>query len=293
MDLSIGKLQQLVAVARCGSFSKAAADLHISQPALSRSIAAIEARYGFPIFNRMGHGVEPTAAGAQVIAQAQPLLQTMRVFDSNLRLIGSGRAGKLSLGLAPLLASQLLARFAEEFFTHDNQAQLRVMIRPGRDLLSALQNDEIELFFFPESHLEASPDIEVTPVGAIRATCVVRTGHPLADRADLTLEDAAGFGWASAVDPPFGPEERGEPMLICDNYHVLREAVLATDLICICSTDFVERQLADGSLREISVEGLPLPATTIYLAKLQGRVNSPLALEAIRRMQAYLAKSSD
>jgi hypothetical protein len=46
-------------------------------------------------------------------------------------------------------------------------------------------------------------------------------------------------------------------------------------------------------LREISVEGLPLPATTIYLAKLQGRVNSPLALETIRRMQAYLGKSSD
>lgn len=293
MDLSIGKLQQLVAVARCGSFSKAAADLHISQPALSRSIAAIEARYGFPIFNRMGHGVEPTAAGAQVIAQAQPLLQTMRVFDSNLRLIGSGRAGKLSLGLAPLLASQLLARFAGEFFTSDNQAQLRVMIRPGADLLSALQNDEIELFFFPESHLHAGPDIEVEAVGAISATCVVRKDHPLASRSDVTLDDIAGFGWATAVDLPFGPEERGQPMLICDNYHVLREAVLATDLICICSTEFVGQQLAEGSLREISVEGLPLPATTIYLAKLQGRVNSPLALEAIRRMQAYLANAGN
>jgi DNA-binding transcriptional LysR family regulator len=55
MDISLGKLQQLVAVADSGSFSKAAVELSISQPALSRSIADIERRYGFQIFNRSGH----------------------------------------------------------------------------------------------------------------------------------------------------------------------------------------------------------------------------------------------
>jgi hypothetical protein len=68
MDLSLGKLQQLITVARCGSFSRAAEELPMTQPALSRSIAAIERRYGFAIFNRIGHGVEPTAAAAQVLS---------------------------------------------------------------------------------------------------------------------------------------------------------------------------------------------------------------------------------
>src|SRR3546814_5825201 len=54
-------------------------ELHISQPALSRSIATIERSVGFPVFNRIGHGVVPTSAGAQMLAQAEPLLQSMRV----------------------------------------------------------------------------------------------------------------------------------------------------------------------------------------------------------------------
>lgn len=288
MDISLGKLQQLVAVADSGSFSKAAVELSISQPALSRSIADIEQRYGFQIFNRRGHGVHLTAAGAQVIAQAQPLLQTMRVFDNNLRLFGSGKAGVLSLGLSPLLASQLLAKFAVEFFTPDMRAQLRVVIRPGPGLLDELKRDTIEMFFFPEGHIEPGPEICVEPVGQVIPVCVVRSAHPLVERQPLTLADLAGFPWASSIDPPFIEKLLSPARFVCDSYHILREAVLESDLICICSWAFVAQQLAEGTLREIRVEGLPLPATTIYMAKLHGRVSSPLADQAVKRIGAYL-----
>ena len=292
MDLSIGKLQQLVMVSRTGSFSKAAAELNISQPALSRSIAAIEKRYGFQIFNRMGHGVQVTAAGSQVIAQAEPLLQTMRVFDNNLRLFGSGKVGQLQVGLSPLLASELLAQFASEFFTPHSTVQLRVMVRPGADLLDALRNDAIELFFFPEGHVEPNPEIDIEPVGTIMPACVVRRGHPLADRAKVALEDLVDFPWGCSVEAALPDEVRSPARFICDNYHILREAVLVSDLICICSSAFVGPQLAEGTLREIRIEGLPLPPTTIFTAKLHGRVNSPLAQEAIGRMRGHLNRPS-
>ncbi|HEX7858348.1 MAG TPA: LysR family transcriptional regulator, partial [Sphingobium sp.] len=149
MDLSFGKLQQLVSVARAGSFSRAAAELNLSQPALSRSIAAIEDRYGFRIFNRLGHGVQLTAAGAQVIADAEPLLRSMSAFDHNLRLFGAGQTGSLHIGMSPLLASEVLMHLARDFFLPGSSAQLRVMVRPGVDLLEALRDDAIELFFFP------------------------------------------------------------------------------------------------------------------------------------------------
>lgn len=289
MELSLGKLQQLVTVARCGSFSRAAVELNISQPALSRSVAAIEERYGFAIFNRTGHGVEATAAGAQVIAQAIPVLQTLRVFDGNLRAIGSGKAGQLALGLSPLLASEVLAEFARDFFVPDSEAQLRVMIRPGAGLFEALKNDEIELFFFPETHLEPSAEIDVETIGRIMPACVVRRGHPLAGRTDLTLADLAHFPWASSLEPSHAPDVPSTGRLICDNYHILREAIAGSDLIGICSIAFVERQLADGTLRQITVAGLPLTVTTIYMAKLRGRVHSPLAEEAVKRLRRHLA----
>lgn len=290
MDLSLGKLQQLVAVARAGSFSKAALELNISQPALSRSIAAIEERYGFTIFHRLGHGVQLTAAGAQVIELAQPLLQRLQVFDNNLRMFGTGKGGLLSVGLAPLLASQALAPFASEFFGASSQAQLQVLIRPGAILVEALRNATIELFFFPEGYIEPDPEVDVESVGTILPVCVVRRGHPLAARSNLTLADLADFPWASSVVPSVIEEALHPVQFVCDNYHILRDVVLGSDLVCICSALFVAEQLADRSLQEIRVEGLPLPLTTIYTAKLHGRVRSPLAEEAVRRMRQQLSE---
>ena len=287
MDLSIGKLQQLVTVARTGSFSRAAQELSISQPALSRSIAAIEDRYGFPIFNRMGHGVQLTVAGAQVIEQARPLLQALLVFDNNIKLFGSGKAGVLSIGMSPLLASQLLARFACEFINSAAKAQLKVMIHPGAVLVESLKSDLIEMFCCPAGYIEVPSDVEGEPLGSMTPVCVVRGGHPLAQRKKLKVADLASFPWASSVDPPISDSVLNPVRFNCDNYHILLEAVLASEMVCICSKDFVADHLEVGTLCEIQVEGLPMPVTNLQLVKLRGRVLSPLAKDAVQRLGTY------
>lgn len=288
MEVSSSKLQQLVTVARTGSFSKAAIELNISQPALSRSIAAIEDRYGFEIFIRLGRGVQTTAAGAQVIALAKPLLQSMSTFDNSLKLFGSGDAGSLAIGLAPLLASHMLTQFTCDFFGPDSKAELRIAIHSGAVLANSLKSDAIEMFFFPEGYIEPDVQIEVEPVGNIIPACVVRSDHPLAKHKNLNLEDLTDYTWANSVAPPVVEETLNPRQFICDNYHILREVVLKTDLICICSSSFVSQQLAEGTLTQIHVEGLPLPATTIYSAKLRGRVCSPLAENAVTRIRSIL-----
>jgi DNA-binding transcriptional LysR family regulator len=297
MGISLSKLQQLLTVARCGSISRAAEELHISQPALSRSIAATERQYGFPIFSRIGHGIHPTAAGAQVLTQAEPLLQSLRVFGSNLKLLAAGKTGALRMGLPPLLASQLLPNLASDFFTPAIQAELRVSVRPGPVLLDELKNDAIELLFFAESQIEHGPDIDTQRVGAMQPVCVVRRGHPLVSRAKsskraLTLDDLGKFPWASSVEPPAMGKLLNPARLLCDNYHVLREAVQQTDLICICSKAFVARDITEGRLREIHVEGFLPDKSMVFVATLKGRILSPLAVKAIERVRAYLAAQS-
>jgi DNA-binding transcriptional LysR family regulator len=292
MDLSLGKLRQLVTIARSGSFSKAAAELRLSQPALSRSVAMIESRYGFQLFDRIGQGVQLTAAGAQVIAQAEPLLRAMHVFEHNLKLLGSGDTGNLSIGFAPLLASQQLARFAAELFGAGARVELRVLIRSGPELLDGLRNHQIEMCFFPESYIEPCAEIDIETVGALNPVCVVRRGHPLAGRRGLKLDDLAAFPWASSAQPPIAERPLHPARLICDNYHILRDAVLQSDLVCTCSSAFVAEQLADGSLCAIDVEGLSLPSLAVHMAKLRGRIRSPLADNAVRRMRKHLGAAA-
>lgn len=293
MDISSGKLQQLVTVARTGSFSKAAIELNISQPALSRSIAALEDRYGFQIFNRKGHGVQLTAAGAQVIEHAGPLLQKLHVFDNNLRLIGSGKAGTLSIGMAPLLASQLLGQFAGDFFNASTfndttQAELRATVRAGAELVERLKNDVIELFFCPETYIAPDAELEIEPVGEMNSVCVVRRDHPLTGQGAITTKALQAYPWASSVTPPLLEESRLPAQFICDNYHILKQSVMISDLVCICSRAFVAEELRNGSLQVIEVTDLPLENMTINAVKLRGRVSSPLALAAIQRVRDYL-----
>lgn len=288
MTVSLSKLRQLITVARCGSFSRAAEELHISQPALSRSVAAIERAYGFAIFNRIGHGVEPTAAGAQVLAQAGPLLQSMRVFDRNMGLLASGQAGTLKIGIPPLLASQLLASLARGFFTPAAGVDLRISIRSGPALLDELRNDAIEFFLFAETQVEPGPEIEHQVIGAMRPACVVRAGHPLAGRAGLGVGDLSAYPWASSVEPPAMGKLLNPARFLCDNYHVLREAVRMTDLVCICSRDFVAEDLAEGRLCELDIPGFLPQHTPVAMAWLKGRLFSPLAKAAITRITALL-----
>lgn len=288
MNVSLNKLQQLIAVARCGSFSRAAEELHISQPALSRSIATIERLVGFPIFNRIGHGVVPTAAGAQVLAQAEPLLQSMRVFDRNLDLLSTGEAGLLKVGLPPLLASQILVDLAEGFFTPSGKIELRISIRAAPLLLDELKNDLIEFLLFAETQVDPGPDIAQEPIGAIHPTCVVRSGHPLAGRTGLTTADLAAYPWASSVEPPAMGELLNPARFLCDNYHSLRDAVLRTDLVCICTQTFVATEIAMGQLRELDVPGFLPRELAVFVAWPKGRIFSPLAKAAIKRIGALL-----
>jgi DNA-binding transcriptional LysR family regulator len=291
MDLSLGKLQQVIAVARCGSFSRAAEELHMTQPALSRSIAAIERRFGFPIFNRIGHGVEPTAAAVQVLSQAEVLLQSMRVFDSNMALLAGGKAGTLKMGFPPLLASQALTQMAREFFTGSGEIEVRVSIRSGPALLEELKNDAIEMFLFVEGQIDPGPDIELETVGVIHPTCVVRRNHPLAVRGGLTIADLGKYPWASSVEPPAMGKLLNPSRFICDNYHILRETVLSTDLVCICTRAFVAAELSDGRLQALDISGFLPSKSTIYMATLKGRVLSPLAKIAAQRIAAILLRS--
>jgi DNA-binding transcriptional LysR family regulator len=291
MNISLSKLQQLITVARCGSFSRAAEELNISQPALSRSIATIERLYGFAIFNRIGHGVEATAAGMQMLEQAGPLLQTMRVFDRNMELLSSGKAGSLKIGLPPLLASQLLADLAQDFFGPSGKIEMRVSTRSAPRLLDELKNDLIEFLLFAETQLDPGPEIATEPVGWIVPACVVRSGHPLAGRKGLTRADLADFPWASSVEPPAMGELLNPARFLCDNYHALREAVIRTDLVCICTRAFVEHELAAGSMREIEVAGFIPDELTVFIASLKGRAFSPLANAAIARIRSLLGAS--
>ena len=285
MLLSLTKLRYLLAVAKAGSFSRAAEDLNVSQPALSRTIAAMEAHYGVAMFERGRTGARLTSQGAQMVAEIEVLLRDASNLDHNLHLYGRGEAGRVDIGLGPHIASLFLARMGRHFMSAKPKVKIRVLIRPPEVLMQELLENRIDLFVSPDYRNEIFPEIEVRKIGGVSTALVVRAGHPLAGRKDLTFDDV--IRWPLAT--PHDAKWKGDPgLFICDNYHIMREVVLDSDLVWLCARQFVKNELDDGSMVVLTIRDAPnfLDETPIFIGRLKGRAPSPIDREVEQFFEA-------
>ncbi|WP_433755895.1 LysR family transcriptional regulator [Nocardia sp. CA-135398] len=102
-------LECLVAVLDCGSVTEAATRLHMSQPALSHQLAALEREIGTPVVQRLPRGVRPTAAGRAIVADARAALAAAERVVNTGRAVAAGTDGQLRIGCAESMTAGLLA----------------------------------------------------------------------------------------------------------------------------------------------------------------------------------------
>lgn len=113
MDLQA--LHALVEVADSGSFSRAAERLHLSQPAVSKRIAALERQLGNALFDRVGRLVQPTAAGVALLPYARRVLQELEDGRRALSRLPDRVAGKLSIGTSHHIGLHRLPRVLKRY----------------------------------------------------------------------------------------------------------------------------------------------------------------------------------
>lgn len=101
-------LELVVAIARAGSLTGAARELHIAQPPLSRRLQQLERAVGAPLFVRGRHGATPTAVGRVVVESATTALAAIARAEQNATDAAAGRAGRLRIGVTPTLGAVLL-----------------------------------------------------------------------------------------------------------------------------------------------------------------------------------------
>ncbi|MCB2073544.1 MAG: LysR family transcriptional regulator [Novosphingobium sp.] len=287
--MDFARLRNIVAVARKKSFSRAAEDLHITQPALSRSIASFEAQYGVRLFDRGRGGVTVTPPGKQVVEQAQAILSSAGDLERNLRSYSMGEAGKVDLGLGPLMASVLLPRLGKSLFRSRPGLQIHASIGLSHQLLAELLEDSIELIVGSALYFGEVPGVDSESLSRIRMAVMVRAGHPLASMEKVTLEDLGRYPIASATDrTPVGVTAEGGS-LDCDNFHILREVVLETDCAWFSSPAFVGREIAEGLIVPIKVTGLNLGPHEICILSRRGRTRSPAAAIVVEELRSIAA----
>jgi DNA-binding transcriptional LysR family regulator len=284
MIVSLTKLRQLVTVARCESLTRAADVLGISQPALSRAVAFIEDVYGVKIFDRTSQGVIKTEAGAAIVAEAERLLRTADAFDHNASLIGGGKIGHVSFGMGPILADTLMGKAGIALLADGKRISFRAQTRRADYLIKALLDEDVELGLVGHSNFDIPDEIEVRHVGVMRTAAIARPGHPLESKRNISIEQCRKFPLASPMDLNQLREFQPIPHNIaCDDYMAMKEMVVATDTVCLCSTIFARAAAATGEVVILDMDIPPRQREIEVIAmSLKGRTTSP-AVEAVIR----------
>jgi DNA-binding transcriptional LysR family regulator len=277
MHVDLAKLRHLLAVARTGSFRRAAEELGVTQPALSRNIALIEGRFGFRIFERGRGGAKLTPVGALVVQDAESLVRHAAVLERNLDLYGRGESGQIAFGMGPQIASVLLPKLGAHMLTTRPQLRMRCLLKTADVLMRELHDDAIEMMFCASNHVPPSPEIVIEPIGGMTYGMLARSGHPLAAKESATMSDLAGFPLALDTERPHPVFPTHNGALICDNAAILREAVFESDALWFASHQTVANDIASGRLVELKVVDLPFSRIEVGVVRLTERASSPAA----------------
>lgn len=197
--MTLVQLRHLLSLARTGSFSQSAAALFLTQPALSRSIRALEAELGQPLFDRIGRRSELTPFGREAVERARELVLAADDLRDSGRGAADGQQGVLRIGMGSgpgaMLMTPLLLKMAQE------RPQLRVEVARGSTelLLQALRVRSLDALVVDARSLRPAPDLVTQSLHVMRGAFMVRRGHPLTRRRRdrLSFDDLLRYPLAS------------------------------------------------------------------------------------------------
>ncbi len=187
----LSTLKQLLAfqaVARLGSVSRAAEELHITQSAVSLQISAMESAFGTPLLVRTGHGVRLTEAGEALCSYVERVLAAWTDMSEGMAASVGAYSGNLRVG-AVLTSEYWLPSLLVAFLKDNAKVKLKLHVANRDEILRSLNAQEIEIAVMgnpPEELQPSATAFAKNPMGF-----VVAPHHPLASLAPLSLADLA------------------------------------------------------------------------------------------------------
>jgi DNA-binding transcriptional LysR family regulator len=145
--MELRHLRYFSAVARCLSFSKAAEELHISQPPLSRQIQGLERELGVVLFDRSGKAIELTKAGEYLKIEVERILDSVDIVARTVKVIGEVEASSLRIGCVNFLMYSTLPPFFELVRERDPDMKLELSVMSTEAQEKAIRSGAIDIGF--------------------------------------------------------------------------------------------------------------------------------------------------
>lgn len=290
--MTLVQLRHLLALAETGSFTRAAEIAHLTQPALSRSIRALEAELGAVLVDRIGRQAELTPTGREVCERARALVLDAQELQARTQAVARGHSGQLRVGMGSGPAALLMTPLLLEAATTRPQWQVEVARGATALLVQRLRARALDALVVDLRSLEPAADLAVQAAVELRGAFMVRRGHPLARRRAVRFEDLLAHPLASI---PLSDEVA---RLLVDRYGPQADPQQAINVRCEDIASLVEvAQRSDTVLLAIRASGpalveLPMVPAMGISARLGlvtlARRTPPETLDLVRTLMGRL-----
>lgn len=265
LHLTFRQLSVFESVARNLSFSRAADEMHLTQPAVSMQIKQLEENVGLPLFEQLGKKIFLTEAGRELYHYSRMIAQQLREAESVLSELKGLEKGKLNISVvstANYFAPQLLAKFCSI------HPQIKVSLNVGNreSVLKQLDDNEIDLAILgtPPEGIDA----EAYPFMENRLVIISSADHPLTNEKNIPasrFQNEAfvmreeGSGTRLAAEKYFSSHHVSvKAALEMSTNEAVKQAVQASMGLGILSFDTVRLEVETGRLKVLDAEGFPI-----------------------------------
>jgi DNA-binding transcriptional LysR family regulator len=182
-------LAQFAAVAREEHLTRAAEELGVSQPTLSRAMTRLEAQLGVPLFLHVGRGIRLTPQGRRLLDRAEAALAVLDLADRELASEADAEYGLIRLAHLKSLGARVIPSLLKRFHALHPHVRFDLTETSSRRMEDLLRTGEADLCLL--SPPSADPGIESVPLRRQEMRPALPTGHRWADRDAVRLTDAA------------------------------------------------------------------------------------------------------
>lgn len=266
--LTLSQLKTFQTVARLNSFSRAAEELHLTQPAVSAQVVALETALKVKVFDRVGKKISLAAPGHAVLKAAGEILERVAELQRELRDLGELKAGSLCIGASQIVGGYLLPELLAGFRQKYPEVDLSVRVESARQIVDLLVRNELDVAIIGEGTPIHDERIAVKPIMRDELIVIVPSNHAFAQMKSLRPESLAQMPFmlprkdsassASIFEQLAAKGLALNSVLELGNVGAVKRAVEAGLGIAIVSRCTVLHELEDGRLKSVPVKGLKL-----------------------------------
>ncbi|MHA6198483.1 LysR substrate-binding domain-containing protein [Pseudomonas wadenswilerensis] len=269
--MKLHQLRAIVAICESGSIQEASRLLHISQPALSKSIKELESELGVPLLVRSNRGITATSYGEHLVRRARLVVEEVRRARDEIETLKGAMDGSVTIGVSPVTPSQQFAACILAYRKRYPKVRLQIHeLRPAK-LLEGLREGQLDLALTSHPPSRSVEGFEWHELYAQPTTLAVRKGHPLSKARSLSelldqewlLPDALESSLAGRMFEEYGvtPPQR---TLVCASVVLYAELAATTDAVSSWSRRVFDLPVVSGNLDMLSIAER-VPGTDISL----------------------------